>query len=57
MCPKDTDAPPEKLKPKLLKLDMDGDECTGKGDTIFPFHHSLNGGGIKNQTIVCCSCE
>ena len=28
MCQKDTDAPPQKLKHKLLKLDTDGDGWT-----------------------------
>ena len=37
--------PPEKLKRKLLT--QDGDGWTDRGNTICPFHHSSNGGGIK----------
>ena len=40
--------PPEKLKRKLLAPDADGDGRTdGQGNTLCPFRHSSNGGGIK----------
>ena len=46
MRPKDTDAPPEKLKRKWLHVtpdaDDDGDGRTGV--TLCPFHHSSNDG-------------
>ena len=38
---------PENLKRNLLMADIDGD----RGKTISPFHHSLNGGGIKIATV------
>ena len=39
---------PEKLKSKLLTHSgMQTD--TDRGNTICPFHHSWNGGGIKTQ--------
>ena len=38
---------PEKLKRKLLTPDADGDGRTDRGNTIYPFHHSSNGGDIK----------
>ena len=47
---KDTDAPPENLKCKLLTPDVDGDGRTDSGNTICPFHYSSNGGGIKITT-------
>ena len=37
---------PEKLKCKLLTPEADGDGWMDRGDTICPFHHSSNGGGI-----------
>ena len=55
MCQKDdTDAPPQKLKRKLLKLDTDGDGWTDgqmdqwTGVIYMPFpHHFSNGGRLK----------
>ena len=38
---------PEKLKHKLLTPSQTDDDRDGWMDTICPFHHSSNGGGIK----------
>ena len=38
---------PEKYKCKLLMPDAYGDGRTDRGINICPFHHSSNGGGIK----------
>ena len=43
--------PPEKLRRKLLTPNADGDGRTDRGNTICPFHHSLNSGGIKQNTL------
>ena len=56
--------PPEKLKPKLLtpeklkqklltpsQMRKETDEWMDRGNTICPFHHSLNGRGSKNINV------
>ena len=40
---------PEILKYNLVMLDMDGDRQADRGNTICPFYHSKNGGGIKKS--------
>ena len=50
MHPKNTDARPEKLKRKLL-IQMPTETDGWTGNTICPFHHSLNGRGMKKHFI------
>ena len=42
---------PEKLKCKLLTPSPTQRQMDGQGNTICPFHHSLNGRSIKNTCI------
>ena len=44
LCPKGTG---KKLKRKLITPDAYGDGRMDRGNTVYPFHHSSNGVGIK----------
>ena len=52
MCPKDMDVPAWKTYTQIANAvsNADGDGLTDRSNTVCPFHHYLNGGGIKNAT-------